>query len=277
MCRRLIVLLVLCIITSVAPAALYYWDNGGGDRNIDTLTNWNPDLTAWETGSDYFINNTNSFGGSVIVDSSVNLTTYRFQMGTTANSGISVLDMTDGFIRTDYYSQFGIKVGTNVTVNQSGGTWRNYRGVDLGYAGSQATYNLSGGILEYRLTGSYYLKVGGDGISTATFNLSDEGLVKGNLLSIGALSKIDITGGVMKFTGGTGADYTSTLQAYITSGKITNSSGEGLRITYNHDEVISLSDGSYEVTGVTTLELIPEPATLVILGLGSILAIRRKR
>lgn len=75
----------------------------------------------------------------------------------------------------------------------------------------------------------------------------------------------DITGGVLMMADTTGAKETL-MNSYIADGWMTNSSGEGLVVDWNISN-----------PGFTTVQLVPEPATLMLLGIGGLSFLRRKR
>ena len=250
------------------------------------------DPTVWvPTGSGggrAYINNTDTLGGDVLIDSLVDMTMPRFGMAQAENSTVGV-QMTGGTILVSSYSYFGFQPGASLTVTQSGGRFMVGKNLSLGKLGGTGTWNLSGGLLEgkgaFKTGGglvAYAVQVGADDISAATINLSGDGLLAGQALTMGALGLIDLTGGAMKFTGFTddvlmtGSDYTQHILDLITAGKIINSTGEGLSVSYDPAEVLSFGGGAYSVAGVTTVTLIPEPATMAILALGGVL-IRRKK
>lgn len=249
-----ILVLAVCFTTNVFSA--YTWDNDSADNMLDTLSNWDPDLAGWIDTEDYIVDDTDNLGGAVLVDNTVDVAMNRFKMGS-VTAGNAAVDMTGGIIAATriYMGEGGSAM--NVTFDLSGGELRSSKNVNFGFSGAEVTFNMSGGLLQYKDKYGYTLYIGKDNLSTVNFNLSG-GEVRGDDLVIDALGTLDITGGKMIFTG----DDETYLEGLYSSGKITNSSGEGLDITF--------------ADGVTTVELVPEPACIALLGIGSIFLRRRK-
>ena len=81
-------------------------------------------------------------------------------------------------------------------------------------------------------------------------------------------ASIDVSGsGVVKITDPAGADLTSGFQDFVDAGLITgNGSAAGVALNFN------------PTSGVTSISAVPEPTSIVLIGLaGSLLAIRRRR
>ena len=122
---------------------------------------------------------------------------------------------------------------------------------------------MDGGLLE--LNSILRVGVSDGGVNTGVFNLSG-GLAKLNDLSIyGDDSYIDVTGGELLVLNSSWSvdDITAAVQA----GDIVNTTGQGLAVV--EKEV----DGSL----YTSVTVVPEPATVALLGIGSLSLIRRKR
>lgn len=271
--KKLVLITFLTAIASLCPAAYYFWDNSAGNGYYDGLTNWDPDLTAWDSASDYMVDDTDTYG-KALIDQYVDVKMNRFKLAT-AVDGDAEIDMTAGKV---FAERIYLGTGTNrhAIFKQTGGEFMSNKNVNLGYTGSEVTYNMYDGLLEYKGAWGYYLKVGADDASTVNFNMMG-GEVHGHLLSFGALGKINMTGGVMKFTNADAGDYTSTLQGFIDGNKIVTDPGLAFKITYDATEVLPFAGGAYEVTGVTTLQVVPEPATMLLLSLGGAMIIRKRR
>lgn len=102
------------------------------------------------------------------------------------------------------------------------------------------------------------------GVNTGVMNLSG-GLVKVNNLDIyGDDSYIDITGGELLINNAN-VDVAA-VDALIAGDKIVNTSGEGLNVTVK----------SVEGAVYTSVTLVPEPLSMVLLGMGALWARRRR-
>ena len=111
-------------------------------------------------------------------------------------------------------------------------------------------------------TGLLSVGVSDGGTNEAYVTLSDSGIIQaGNIAFLGAGSYVDIQGSAQLLV--LGANYSvGDANADILAGIIKNTTGEGLSVT---------TAGDY--TSITT---IPEPATVLLLGLGA-MVIRRKK
>lgn len=271
--KKLVCISLLMSLACLCNAAFYTWDNTSGNGYYDSLTNWNPDLAAWDAGADYLVDSTDTYGVAT-VDEYVDVRMNRFKLAT-AFDGDAQMDMTDGKIFAERI-YMGTGANRHAIFNQTGGTFISNKNVNLGYTDSAVTYNMNGGLLEYKGAWGYYLKVGADDTAVVNFNMMS-GEVHGHLLSFGALGKITMTGGKMKFTNSDLGDYSATLWDFINAGKIVTTEGLAFSVTYDAAEILPFADGAYEVTGVTTLEVVPEPATLLLLGIGGAVITRRKK
>lgn len=146
------------------------------------------------------------------------------------------------------------KAGSKATVNLSGTlkTW----GLDLN--GADVTID-NGGLLQ--VTANYWYVRNG-----AAVTVNDGGILLMSSTSAygstGTSGVVDLCGGTLKMSG----DKVVSLGTYIANDFITaygDSDDTKLEVTY---------DGSY-----TYVTAIPEPATLVLMGLGGILSFRRRR
>ena len=173
-----------------------------------------------------------------------------------------------------------VEVGaaTEITMEMTGGT------LDLYFAGASncyfrlgagassgtAIFNMSGGTLTvdvdsnlYASGSNGYVRVG-YGYNGAITMTDDAAIYAWDLLIGAGTDGVDLSDDAMIVLKG---DDTSAIEDFITGGVLTSNGRTVNNVTYSYDEQ----------TGLTTITAIPEPATLLLLGLGGLAMIRRKR
>lgn len=255
------------------------FNNGGGNQLWSNGANWVGGAVpnAWAQVAEI------DAGLSATIDSSVN-TPY------VGIGGVNIGDHGDG---TGTLTMTGglLSVGTQANPGQ----WAGYGWMVIGFGGASnpltdGVLNMQGGKLEARwdlLVGAHG---GGDGTinmtggeiwahklhvgayaGTGQINLND-GIIampfvsdtygNGNVLDIAANGNIDIEKGQIHILG----DFSAQMGQYILNNKITG---------YNDTEQVFV-DYNNMIPGVTVV-YVPEPATMIMFGLGSIAMLRRRK
>ena len=130
--------------------------------------------------------------------------------------------------------------------------------------GCPMTLNVMGdGILTLDLLRLGYNE--GSPISEGVFNMSGGVTTLGNLTFLGDGSYLDVTGGELLVLSSSLDE--DAINGLIATNDIINSTGEGLLVT-------TKNVGGADYTSVT---LVPEPMTLMVLGLGGVAMLRRRR
>ncbi|MGQ7945480.1 polysaccharide lyase family protein [Flavobacterium sp. WC2509] len=171
-----------------------------------------------------FPNGVSNLNGTLTVNGSANFNNRNYVYLGKAATGI--LNINAGSVASKYSFFIGNGTGGNGLVNVSGGTL---------YAGGAA--------------GSYNLEVGnGTGNPTGNLNIVGGTVDVYNNINIGTNGHVFISGiGQLIVTG----DKTTALQAYITSGQLTCTSGKTLSVVYN------------STTGRTTVNIPQNPNSLL--------------
>lgn len=222
---------------------------------------------------------------------------------TMAGGQLSVLD---GY--TTFADGSTSLLGSTATANISGGTLNADRITIAQYAGDTGTLNMTGGTINVFLGDLTPTATGGSirsGAGNATVNISDNAVLNTLKLGLSDGLLLHMNGGTINVLGVTdadipsGVDYTAldrntfdfteeSIALGEMLGKIEFNAGQFI-VTGDYESLLDSAIGSGNIytsvagmsvdaqyaEGFTTLQLIPEPCTLLLLGLGG-LVLRRK-
>jgi hypothetical protein len=278
-------LAVAFVITSVCmPAsAVIWWGGGTGDWSV--ATNWGGSVAPG--ASDTAAINSNGLPFPTV--SSAVPTVYNVEVGYWNAGGLTVADggqlpvsnlLSVGYIGANWNGTpytastmtiTGGLVGSLANTNYDPAQlWVGYcdSTEEGAHYGANGTLNMSGGRLDVR----WALNVGGGLLPTAGHvNLSGGQINLWQTLNVAAGSNIDISGtGVLSLWNKYSYDSLATVQAMIADGRIT---GNGI---VGNVQITTFANGQTDGSVGFALTAAPEPATLVLLGLGGIAFIRRK-
>ncbi len=255
MSKKLTYLMVFGLLLALAGnacGATYTWDHGGADKLWKTAGNWSSDTVPTsadyaqidDSGSDKPVIDSTHTGGN---QATCGYAYVGYGVGSTGE-----LSMTGGLwtVASSYvvpgYSGTGTVTISGGTLNASAAS-----GIIVGWnTGSTGTLNISGGSVT--ATGASGIRLGYNGTGTITmtggslftskitmpYTAGKTGRLHldGGRLELSSTFTIN-TGGLADVGGGTliiSGDVTSTIQTYITAGKITGYDGAGtLNLDYN--------------------------------------------
>ena len=311
MLKLVVFVLVIGLTASFAHAADVLWDGGGTDDYWTTPENWVGDVLP-NTTADYGMID-DPLASQPLIEDGVVASAYRvvvgqengpctltvtggsitslglaFTIGRRSTAGIGgILDISGGAVTGEEGVLAANGGGSNGTINMSGGTLtvrgttpstyhQNFVIGDHGLG----TLNMSDGLitaednmyLAYSLDGTGVVNMTGGTINVGdTIYLSgnasadsefhlDGGVVTAAGLVMTSLGSLDLTEGEMRLAG----DDSSIVLGYINSGLITGY-GDSDNVRFNFDGTD------------TIITAVPEPVTIVLLGLGGLLSLRRRR
>ena len=265
--RRLLILLLVLGAASMASAITDSWVSGGTD-DWGTGTNWslghvpyNGALNA--TGYADPLNEeakiTCASGAGPVIEVGDVVSAYRVFVAATGNGELTINGgtlLTNGYMTSSYTAGYNAVVNMlsgNVQIGFTGGTNGHWY---LGRYGA-TIFNMSGG----NFTIMNDLNLGQYASGSGTINLSGGTLTATTLKKTGT-AKINITGsGKLVFIG----DKTAIVKTWSDSGWLKSGTADFLTV------------GTATFDGVKTTLVVPEPATLCLLGIGALSLIRRKR
>jgi len=284
MSKKLISLVLVLAIAGVASAADVYWNSNIASGAWNVAGNWKLGGTATSPLATAPPAN----GDQAWIRSSSNGSLTVMTINVTADAACSRLNMNYGTPTLNIQS--GVTLTNNGTIAATGyqfynttdgvvnidGTLKNERGdataitVKIGgtSGGQSNTININdGGVMTVKQTalnnGSFQIGTTQTGAGSAYVNIKSGGLLDVDSYSFGALINKGITidtGGLMKVRG----NATTQITGDIGLGYIAPSAGGFLKV-YTRQE------------GGQTFTYVPEPATVALLGLGSLMLLRRKR
>jgi len=281
MSKKLISLVLVLAISSIASAGTLYWNSNVASGDWNVASNWK--TTGDTTG--VLSTAVPGTGDSAMMRTSLNgtYTSVTIAVSTTdavcnrvnINAGTETINIQTGAVLTNNGGTWPTAVqiyntGT-ATLNVSG-TWKNERAgtamsVKIGGGASGTPNNtiniLNGGIVTAKAGGLATFAIGNTGLTVgkARVNIASGGLLDVDAYVFGSLAdkKMQIyTGGLMKVLG----NATTQIQADITAGNIVGPTGTTAGL------------GIWQSGGYT---YVPEPATVALLGLGSLMLLKRKR
>ncbi len=251
-------LCAVAVMAAETKAVIVSWSGGDGAYNV--AANWDSGIVPI-SDDQMFIGN----GSTVTLNDAQPLDLKNFRV----NNNSTLVIEPGAEIGSTGWSFIGKSGSSGGTINMSGGLIKidsgdpaTLRSFMVGHA-NDGTLNMSGGLLS--ATGEFRV---GTNPGTGIVNLSG-GMVEASGLLMGpGTALIDVSGsGIVKITDPAGVDLTSAFQDFVNSGLITgNGSAAGVALAFD------------PTSGITSISAIPEPTSIVLLGLaGSLLAIRRRR
>lgn len=270
MSKKLMSLVLVLAIAGMASALQWVGPSGSqAAGNWTTTSNWNTGVLPGAADSTTKLYRSDGFGANIVVTSAVT-GGIKPQMSYSP-SGVILVEIQSGGSITNSGSVDGYN-GTYTVTIQAGGAWNSSTTGGSFKVAANTTVNANTdiinvyGTLAVKGTGTSTLGITNDSragttlVNSGTVNIYGGGLADVDVYTIGTygVGRIKIwSNGTLKIK----TDVTAQVNADITAGKILRGDGGSLTVS---------TDGSY--TYVT-----PEPATVALLGLGSLMLLRRKR
>jgi hypothetical protein len=281
MSKKLISLVLVLAVAGIANAANFYWNCDVEEGNWSVASNWksggnatDPICTTTPGDGDQAWIRTSSNGTYTVVtingDTDATVSRLNMNWGTwtfNVQSGVTLTN--NGTLSAtgwQFYSNSGAVVNIDGTIlNERSDTTGITVKIGGSNGGGSQTININdGGIMTVKNTsqhnGSFGIGTTATAAGSAYVNIASGGLLDVDSYSFGTLANKLMTiqiGGLMKVLG----DATAQINADITAGYIVLGPGNG-------------SLGVWKKGGYT---YVPEPATIALLGLGSLMLLRRKR
>ena len=213
----LISFVMLFSIAAISSATDIIWDNGGGDRDWNNPTNWNPDGVP-PSISPYYVKILIPTGP--ILSTGDTATAYRVLVdgsnGSVTMDG-GTINLTGSYVGVGYAAaNSGTLTFNSGTINTTGLSGHLYCGVD-----GTGVLNMSGGAINLSKT----LYIGRDPTGVGTVNLSGGTITCATLLigSLGGTGTVDIGTGTLIIDNAGATE----LAAYIADGRVKAYGGAG--------------------------------------------------
>ena len=260
MVKKLLVLVVVLVFAANASAAWHMWENGDGDDLFTNANNWSNGIAPTPTVSDqwFFRDTPGELYCKATGTGPIGAKFVYLQIGTIAAP--MVFDIIDADFASDgyFYAAYGDAAKASIVNVKNSSV--NIKFVPFGAHTGTGTWNVEDSSIECL---NYNMTSAATAVATITL---DNSSVHAQGVNLGAgTATLTLTNG-SHLRGGSNAipgDLTGIWQTWETAGNLKAGAGETLVYAY---------DGMY-----STVTAVPEPATIALLGLGSMLMIRRKR
>jgi hypothetical protein len=253
----LFAIMVLMFMANMSSASWLWWTNGTGNRQWADSGNW----TAYPTSGDDVVIGTDTANGVILGSGQTGYANWMHVCDTTSTgSKVSINGGTLNVADHLFLGQWGVTQKGTMEINSGTvNTTLLMCGGDTDGSQGDGTLIMNGGQININwllaVAGGYS---GTNGAGVGHIQL-DDGIINvtgGGGLVMSNNGSIDITGGALILNG--------EIANITTYGNVTAFGGAG-SFVYNYD------------SGRTTITAIPEPATLALIGLGSLLLRRKMR
>ncbi|MDD5134450.1 MAG: PEP-CTERM sorting domain-containing protein [Phycisphaerae bacterium] len=261
---QFIFVLLLSVVVSAPAATIYNQWNGSVSTDWNTAANWDAGFVPFSfDGVDKTKAGFKTATGAVLGVETQNAEAWNVMIG--GSGGVGELTIDGGRLTTGDYIIMGNVAAESGTLYVNSGEMNLGGHLYVGFHGAGTVYMTGGsinilgaskyfGIAEYSeeaSVGTVYLH--GGTITAANFRMENGGSLATGLLEIGNDGKLVIFG-----------DSVDKVNGYIGNGLIAGLGGAAVQVDYD-----------VTTPGMTTV-YVPEPATMLMFGLGSLILYRRK-